>query len=166
VIQMSRNASPDLARPLAYADRSLIDRRVRALRLAFGVTYVVGAGVHIGIVAADPGTYRPFADAALPPIRDAWTTVFMAAPAGWGLAVAAGEFVIGMLLLIGNRQAARAGVTAAIGFHVALLLFGWWAWFYAVPALGLLILAARLLLQDSTIHRTRSGPGRPGYRGR
>jgi hypothetical protein len=72
----------------------------------------------------------------------------MAAPAGWGLAVAAGEFMIGILLLLGDRRAARIGVVAAIGFHLALLLFGWWAWLYAVPALGLLGLAAYLLIQD------------------
>jgi hypothetical protein len=56
---MSRNAATDLTRPLSYADKSLTDRRIRALRLALGVPYVVGAGIHIGIVSADPDTYRP-----------------------------------------------------------------------------------------------------------
>jgi hypothetical protein len=160
---MSANVSTDLARPLSYSDRSMTDRRIRALRLAFGLPYIVGAGIHIGIVSAGPDTYRAFAHAALPAVRDAWANVFMAAPAGWGLAVAAGEFVIGMLLLLGNRRAARIGVAAAIAFHLALLSFGWWAWFYAVPALGLLGLAAHLL-QASGPMAQRTAPIGPAGR--
>jgi hypothetical protein len=117
-------------------------RLLRAARLGFCTVYLVGAGVHVGIATTNAETYRPFAEQAVPLIREAWTSTFMVDPRFWGLAVAAGEFMIGVLLL-GAGVRALVGVVMAIGFHLALLLFGWWTWIYAIPALAVLAWMAR-----------------------
>jgi hypothetical protein len=124
------------------------------------------AGVHVGLVAADPGIYEPFADQALSEwVRDRWVDVFMAAPATWGLAVATGELALGVLLLLGGRWA-RAGYVGVIGFHLALMLFGWGFWVWSVPALALLLPLARsefrhgeLAAQAATPTRSPQPPG-------
>lgn len=118
-------------------------RRSEVARTAVGGFYLAAGGVHVGIVATDPATYAPFADQALFAfVRDGWSEVFMAAPVLWGLALALGEATLGALLLLGGR-AARAGWAGVIAFHVALMLFGFWAWLWAVPALLLLVPLAR-----------------------
>ncbi|NPC96864.1 hypothetical protein HOQ23_08765 [Nocardioides sp. zg-DK7169] len=113
-------------------------------RTVVAAVYLVGAGVHVGIVASDPTTYAPFAgDALFGFVRTGWRDVFMDDPRLWGLQLAAGEALLGVLLLIGGRVAA-VGWAGVLGFHVLLLLFGLWAWWYAVPALAVLtVLAAR-----------------------
>ena len=60
-------------------------------------------GVHLGLVAADPETYRHFADAGLFGfVRDGWQEIFMAYPEVFGLLLMAGETVLGILLLLGG----------------------------------------------------------------
>jgi hypothetical protein len=113
-------------------------RRVALARRVVGGMFLVGAGVHVGIVAADTEVYRRFADSALPVVRTAWREVFMAQPTGWGLAVSAGELAIGTAILASGPWP-RRGLLAAIAFHVALMLFGWWAWVWSVPMLVLLV---------------------------
>jgi hypothetical protein len=108
------------------------------VRRLVGELFLITAGMHVGIVMADPQHYRDFADAAVPGIRSAWADVFMAHPVFWGLAVAAGELTIAMLILVGGRWA-RYGLLGAICFHVALLLFGWGFLFWSVPMLVLLV---------------------------
>jgi len=113
------------------------------LRRGVGCFYLFTAGIHLGIVAADPQLYRSFADPAyLPVIREAWQSVFMAHPAAWGLALMAGEALLGVLLLSGGR-AARVGWAGVIAFHVLLMLFGFGIWIWCIPALLLLVPAAR-----------------------
>lgn len=108
-----------------------------------GGFFLFTAGIHVGIVGADPEYYRPFGDeAALDVVRTAWAEVFMAEPAAWGLAVAAGELLLGLLLLLGHRWA-RVGWAGVIGFHLALSLFGWGFLLWTVPALAFLVPAAR-----------------------
>jgi hypothetical protein len=103
-----------------------------------GWLFLWTSGIHVGIVAADPETYRAFADGALPFVRDAWVEVFMAAPVLWGLAVALGELCIGVATLLGGRWT-RLGLAGAIGFHLCLLLFGWGFLIWVVPALAVLV---------------------------
>jgi len=68
------------------------------------------SGIHVGIVAADPGLYRHFADGAfVPGLSEAWRSVFMAHPSAAGLVVAAGEAVLALLLLLGSRPYRRVG---------------------------------------------------------
>jgi hypothetical protein len=49
--------------------------------MLIGGSYLSMGGVHLGIVAADPELYRPFADQALFAfVRDGWADIFMAHP--------------------------------------------------------------------------------------
>ena len=107
-----------------------------------GDMFLVTAGIHIGIVAANAQQYRHFADGALPWVHTAWREVFMANPSVWGLAVAAGELAIGSAILIGGRWT-RLGLIGAIGFHGALMLFGFGFWAWSLPMLALLGALAR-----------------------
>ena len=111
--------------------------------VAAGAFYVCMGGIHIGIAAADPSTYDPFADAS--PwafVRDGWTDVFMAHPMAWALLLAAGEIALGVLLLVGGL-AARLGWVGVIVFQALLVLFGWGFLVWSVPAAALLLLGAR-----------------------
>lgn len=116
----------------------------RALgRQVIGGFFLMMGGVHLGLVAADPQVYAGFADAGLFAfVRVGWSQIVMAHPVFWGLLAMAGEVSAGILLLAGGR-AARVGWVAVITFHVLLLLFGWAAWLWSVPALALLVALAR-----------------------
>lgn len=111
--------------------------------VAVGGFYLCMAGVHLGLVAADPETYRGFAEGGLFGfVRQGWESIFMAAPAVWGSLLMAGELTIGVLLIIGGR-CARWGWTAVIVFHLLLMLFGWWVWVWSLPALAVAVTLAR-----------------------
>jgi hypothetical protein len=114
-------------------------RRPGPARKVVGGFYLSMGGVHLGIVAADPELYRRFADRALLPfVRNGWADIFMVAPVFWGLCLAAGETVLGVLLLTGGR-AAKLGWAGVIAFHVLLMLFGWGIWVWCLPALAVLV---------------------------
>jgi hypothetical protein len=67
-------------------------RRPKLTRRVVGGFYLSMGGVHLGIVAADPNFYRPFAEGAMFEfVRSGWSVVFMAHPSVWGLVIAAGE---------------------------------------------------------------------------
>ncbi len=66
----------------------------------------------------------------------------MAEPSRGGSLAAAGEILLGILLLSGGRGA-RWGWAGAILFHVLLMLFGWGFWAWSVPVLVILVLLAR-----------------------
>lgn len=100
-------------------------------------------GVHLGVVAADPETYRHFADAGLFEfVREGWQDIFMAHPAVFGLLLMAGETALGILLLRGGR-AATFGWAGVIVFHLLLMLFGFGIWLWCLPALAVLVYLAR-----------------------
>lgn len=104
-----------------------------------GAFFLFTGGIHLGLVAADPEVYRPFADAALFGfVRDGWESVFMAHPAVFGLLLMSGELALGILLLTGGR-AARAGWAGVITFHLLLMLFGFGIWLWSVPAIAVLV---------------------------
>ena len=119
-----------------------------------GGFYLSIGGVHLGLVAADPQTYRHFADEGLFAfVRTGWQDVFMSAPAVFGLLLALGETVLGVLLLLGGRFA-TVGWAGVIAFHVLLMLFGFGFWLWCLPALAVLVTLAR---KDTT---TTWGAGR------
>lgn len=123
--------------------RIRLPRRPRLTRKVVGGFYLSMGGVHLGIVAANPLFYAPFAHSAhFAFVRSAWSQIFMAHPSLWGLALAAGETTIGVFLLTGGKWA-RFSWVAVIAFHLALMLFGWGIWLWSVPALAFLIPAAR-----------------------
>ena len=108
-----------------------------------GGFYLVMGGVHLGLVAADPETYRHFADAGLFAfVRDGWQEIFMAHPEVFGMMLMAGEIVLGILLLHGGR-AATIGWAGVIVFHLLLMLFGFGVWAWCLPAVALLTYLAR-----------------------
>lgn len=118
-------------------------RRPRLTRRVVGGFYLSMGGVHLGIVAANPAFYAPFAHSAhFEFVRSGWSQIFMANPAVWGLALAAGETTLGLFLLTGGKWA-RIGWAGVIAFHLLLMLFGWGVWLWSVPALAFLIPAAR-----------------------
>ena len=135
-----------------------------AVRRFVGGFFLVTGGVHIGIVAADTSFYRPFADGALPAVRTAWGEVFMAHPAAWGLAVAAGEIALGLCLL-GRDRAVAVGWAGVVAFHLALLLAGWGFWMWSIPVLAVLVPAAladrRAGFPDPVTHPAVSRPSAP-----
>ena len=127
-----------LASGRAWVRSTSSSRRPSRLSRTVGCFFLWTSGIHIGIVAADPESYRSFADGALPVIREAWLGAFMASPAAWGLAVALGELLIGLATLRGGRWT-LLGLCGAIGFHLCLMLFGWWFWLWSLPVLGVLV---------------------------
>lgn len=117
--------------------------RASVVRRFVGGFYLVMGGINAGIVAADPETYRTFADGSYWSfVTDAWHSVVMAHPVAWILALAAGEVVLGLLLLRGGT-AAKVGWSGVIAFHVLLMSFGLGFWLWCVPALLLLVPVAR-----------------------
>jgi hypothetical protein len=110
---------------------------------AVGGFFLAMGGVHVGIVSADTETYRHFADRALFGfVRTGWSDIFMASPHLWGLALAAAELLMGVLLLSGGRPS-RIGWIGVVTFHVLLMLFGWGIWAWCLPALFFLVRSAR-----------------------
>lgn len=117
--------------------------RSGSVRRAVGGFYLVMGGINAGIVAADPETYRTFADGSfLPFVTRAWRDVVMGAPHLWFLLLAAGEVTLGVLLLRGGRGA-RVGWAGVLLFHVLLMSFGFGFWLWSVPALAVLVPVAR-----------------------
>ena len=125
--------------------------RHAVVRRGVGGLFLFTAGVHVGLVGADPQVYAGFADAALVPgVRSLWDDVFLARPALWGLAVAALELTIALLLLLGRGRWLRLGWAAVIGFHLALMTFGWGFWLWSVPFLALVLPAAVVDLREAS----------------
>jgi hypothetical protein len=122
-----------------------IPRRTRWFVVAprhVGVFFLWTSGIHLGIVAADPGFYRHFADGALVPgLTDAWGSLFMAHAGIAGLVVAAGEALLAVLLL-GPRWWRRLGWIGTVAFHAALMCFGWGFWLWCLPVMALLVRGA------------------------
>lgn len=117
------------------------DRRHPA-RSVVGGCYLFTGGVHLGIVAADTGFYRDFADNALVPfVHDRWSDVFMPDASFWGLCLMFGETVLGILLFLGGRWA-KVGWSGVIAFNALLMLFGWGFFLWSVPAVALLTFLA------------------------
>ncbi|GAA0927741.1 hypothetical protein GCM10009554_08850 [Kribbella koreensis] len=115
-----------------------------AIHRGFLAIFGIGGLVHVSLGIADPDSYRPFADAALFDwVRRGWLDIFMAHPTLWALVLAAGEFVIAGLLL----AARRTGYVAVVGFHLALMLFGWGFWLWCLPALAFAV--------PATVHEFR-----------
>ena len=112
-------------------------------RQIVGRFFLWTSGIHVGVAAANPAIYQHFADAAVMEwVERGWNEVFMAHPRLWGLAVAAVQLALGLLLLHGGR-AAKVGWIGVIGFHLALVLFGWIYLIWVVPAVMVLVVLAR-----------------------
>ena len=130
----------------------------RRIRRFTGGFYLTMGGINAGIVFADAQTYRDFAEgASLDFVARQWNDVVMANPAVWGLLLAAGEIVLGTLLLLGG-PAARVGWLGVVGFHVLLMSFGPGIWLWCIPVLVVLIPAARADWPQLAGERARRAP--------
>jgi hypothetical protein len=117
--------------------------RARAIRRFVGGFYLTMGGINAGIVFADPQAYEHFADVAyLDFVTQQWRAIVMAIPSFWGLLLAVGEIFLGTLLFRGGRGA-RIGWVGVLAFHVLLMLFGPGTWLWCIPALAVMVPAAR-----------------------
>lgn len=128
------------ARPERDETRSRRDRHQSLGRKIVGGFYLTMGGVHLGIVAADPQFYAPFADDSFVPVlQTAWNEIFMAAPALWGLVMCLAEVAIGVMLLVGGRWT-MPGWSLVIAFHLMLVLMvGWGILVWVVPFLAVVV---------------------------
>ncbi|HET9649125.1 MAG TPA: hypothetical protein VFP34_12985 [Microlunatus sp.] len=115
-------------------------------RVAVGVLMLLGGALFNAVNLATGGDYAGFADSAhFDWVTTAWRAVVAPhQPVFIGLLVIY-EAAVGVLILLGGRRT-QLGYIGAIGFHLALWLFGWFVTIYAliiVPALVLLLLAER-----------------------
>ena len=121
-------------------------RAVLVGRWALGLLYVL-AGALVNLVYLLTGTdYADFADASMIPfVRDTWASVVAPHQAFWIGLLIAFEAVVGLLVVSGGRRA-QVAMILMMGFHVGLMLFGWFFWAWSVPMLigiGLLLRAER-----------------------
>jgi hypothetical protein len=114
-------------------------RRLRIAVAGVGLLYLVTAGVNAGLTIARPSVYATFADQALFGwVTTLWHATFGAHGLLFGVLLAAGELALSLALL-SKTFLSQLGLIGVIAFHLSLMVFGWWAWFWAVPALTLLI---------------------------
>ena len=121
-------------------------RAVLVGRWALGLLFVLaGALVNLVYVLGDTD-YAGFADGSfIPFVRDTWESVVVPNQAFWIGLLVAFEAVVGVLVVLGGRRTQLAMVLM-MGFHVALLSFGWFFWAWSIPMLlgiGLLLRAER-----------------------
>jgi hypothetical protein len=130
-----------------WSKRANWSRRARYVgRVAVGLLMLLGGAVFNAANLVSGGDYAGFADQAhFDWVTAAWRAVV--APNQYlfiGLLVAF-EAIVGVLILSGGRRT-QIGLVGAIGFHLALWLFGWGVTVYALimtPALVLLLRAER-----------------------
>ena len=126
-------------------------------RVAVGVLMLLGGAV-FNAVNLVLGDYAGFADEA----HFAWVTAAwraVVAPNQYlfiGLLVAF-EVVVGVLILSGGRRA-QLGLVGAIGFHLALWLFGWFVTIYCLIMLPALLLLLRAERRAATVPATTAAP--------
>ena len=126
-------------------------------RVAVGVLMLLGGAVFNAVNLA-LGDYAGFADQAhFGWVTDAWRAVV--APNQYlfiGLLVAF-EAVVGVLILSGGRRT-QLGLVGAIGFHLALWLFGWFVTIYALVMLPALVLLLRAERRAATVSAATTAP--------
>nr|WP_307006833.1 hypothetical protein [Sinomonas atrocyanea] len=117
----------------------------RVGRVGTGLTMLLGGAAVNASFLIGGATYADFADdAKFAWVTDAWRAVVPGDYALWIGLLIAFEAVAGILILSGGRPA-RAGLVAAIAFHVGLgVFFSWFLTYYAAVMLvgmGLLLRA-------------------------
>jgi hypothetical protein len=112
-------------------------------RVTLAALYVVaGAAVNtVYLVRGDD--YSAFADGSyIPFVRQTWRAVVAPNQMIFIPLLILFEATVGVLLLVGGRWA-QLGLVCAIGFHVALLTFGWAYYLWSIPMLLALVLLLR-----------------------
>ena len=95
-----------------------------ALRFFVAPWYLLGGLLHVYLALAVPEVYRGFANTALiPGFRELWRTFVVPDIVRIALALAAFEFVVG-ILIIGKGKSVKYGLAASILFNVFLVQLG------------------------------------------
>ena len=127
-------------------------RRARYVgRVAVGLLMLAGGALFNAVNLATGGDYAGFADDA----HFGWVT------AAWHAVVAPNQLLfigwlvvfeaaVGVLILSGSRRT-QLGYVGAIGFHLALWLFGWFLTIYALVILPPLVLLLRAERRAATM---------------
>ncbi len=112
-------------------------------RWALG-TLFVAAGALVNAVYLATGTdYADFADASMIPfVRDTWTSLVAPRQGLFIGLLVVFEATVGLLVVTGGRRT-QAALVLIMGFHVALMSFGWYFWAWSIPMLA----ACALLLR-------------------
>ena len=135
------------------------DRALRVGRLAVGVLYV-GAGALVNAAYLIQGEdYADFAEGSyITFVRDTWSSLVVPNHDLFIGALVAFEAAVGVLVVRGGRSTVVA-LTAAIGFHVALLSFGWWFYLWSLPVGAALVslLRAHLRTERQVVGRVSTG---------
>jgi hypothetical protein len=134
-------------------------RRARYIgRIAVGVLMLFGGAVFNGVNLATGGDYAGFADQAhFGWVTTAWRAVVAPnQPLFIGLLVVF-EAVVGVLILSGGRRT-QLGLIGAVGFHLALWLFGWGVTVYSLLMIPALVLLLRAERRAATVSATTAAP--------
>jgi hypothetical protein len=119
-------------------------RRARYVgRIAVGVLMLVGGALVNAIYLGSGRDYAGFADPAhFAWVAHAWRAIVAPNQALFIGLLVVFEATVGVLILSGGGRA-RLGLAAAIGFHLALWLFGWMETVWALVMLPPMILLLR-----------------------
>jgi hypothetical protein len=117
-------------------------RRPRALVVARAAmaTLFIGAGAAVNAFFLLRGDdYSEFADGSYVAfVRDTWRSLVVPNHDVFISVLIAFELAVGILVLLGGRST-RVAYVAAIGFHIALLSFGWGFYLWSIPMLVALV---------------------------
>lgn len=126
---------------------SLRAHRSRQARLvgrwALGALFVLAGALVNAWYLLTGVDYGGFADASyIPFVRDTWQSVVAPNQALFIWLLVGFEAIVGTLVVTGGRRT-RFAIIAIMGFHVALLSFGWFFWAWSLPMLAALVLLLR-----------------------
>jgi len=118
-------------------------RAMRTGRFALALLYIgAGAVVNLGFLLSG-ADYADFGDGSyIPFVRDTWASLVVPNVVFFISLLIAFETAVGVLALRGGRST-QLGLIGAIGFHIALLSFGWGFYIWSVPMLVALALLLR-----------------------
>jgi hypothetical protein len=133
-------------------------------RVAVGLLMLVGGALFNAVNLGTGGDYAGFADGAhFGWVTTAWRAVVAPnQPVFIGLLVAF-EAAVGVLILLGGRRT-QLGYLGAIGFHLALWLFGWFVTIYVLVILPALVLLLRAERRATTVTAARGTTSPAGDR--
>ena len=118
-------------------------RARRTGRIAVGALYIGAGAVVNAAFLARGDDYAKFADASyIPFVRDTWRSLVVPQHELFISLLILFEAAVGALVLSGGRRT-QVGLVGALGFHVALLTFGWGFYLWSIPMLGALIMLLR-----------------------
>lgn len=123
--------------------------------------YLLGGALVNALLLATGEDYADFADgSAIPFVRNTWRQLVVPHHELFISVLIAFEAVVGALALLG-RRAARLALIAAIGFHVALVSFGWGFLLWSAPMVTAslqLLRVTRCAAQPSARRQTGPSP--------